>query len=364
MRVRASIFAVVAVAFAPFALGGDLRLHHIDGADQVHDVVTMSEFAPEATCAQDANTICLANNRFRLRATYTVNSQTGNAGAVRLTGDTGYFWFFSNTNVEAVVKVLDGCAVNNRFWVFAGGLTDQQATITITDTFNNSTKQYTNPSGTKFAPIQDTDAFATCSAPPPCEYTVEPSSFSVSAASTSRSLSVTAPGGCAWTAASNDGWLTITSGTSGSGTGTVNFSVAANPSTSSRTGTLTIAGRTVAVTQSGSTPPNQYDGSWSGTTNQSKPISFVIVGNAISSISFSYHAVGSCTVDGDTTVTYTPPRPLNGNTFSLSGSGQVSYTLNGTLTSSSTANGTLSVTFSNPFPPCSASTFTSWSASK
>jgi all-beta uncharacterized protein len=43
-------------------------------------------------------------------------------------------------------------------------------------------------------------------------------------------------------------WITITSG-SGSGNGTVTYSVAANSSTTSRSGSLTVAGQTVTVSQ-------------------------------------------------------------------------------------------------------------------
>ena len=52
---------------------------------------------------------------------------------------------------------------------------------------------------------------------------------------------------------SNASFITITSGSSGSGNGTVNYSVAANTGTTSRTGTMTIAGRTFTVTQAGTT---------------------------------------------------------------------------------------------------------------
>ena len=64
-------------------------------------------------------------------------------------------------------------------------------------------------------------------------------------------MSVTAGSGCSWTAASNAGWITATSAASGSGNGTVNYSVAAN-SGGLRTGTLTIAGQTFAVNQASS----------------------------------------------------------------------------------------------------------------
>jgi hypothetical protein len=45
-------------------------------------------------------------------------------------------------------------------------------------------------------------------------------------------------------------WVTITSGASGSGNGTVNYTVSANTATSSRSGALTIAGKSLAVTES------------------------------------------------------------------------------------------------------------------
>jgi Carboxypeptidase regulatory-like domain/Bacterial Ig-like domain (group 2) len=53
---------------------------------------------------------------------------------------------------------------------------------------------------------------------------------------------------CAWTAKSNDAFITISSGTSGNDTGTVTFAVALNIGPA-RVGTLTVAGQTVTVTQ-------------------------------------------------------------------------------------------------------------------
>src|SRR5215207_2703307 len=67
----------------------------------------------------------------------------------------------------------------------------------------------------------------------------------------SSTFSVTAPVGCGWSATSSTSWMAITNGGSGAGNGTVTFSAAANPTTAQRTGSLTIAGRTVTVTQSG-----------------------------------------------------------------------------------------------------------------
>ena len=115
------------------------------------------------SCTASNTRLCLAGSRFRVEAAWTTrDGDTGAGRAVPLTSDTGYFWFFSNTNVEMVVKVLDGCALNNRYWVFAGGLTNTRVRLTVTDMQTGTSKQYNNPQGTAFQPIQDTGAFATC----------------------------------------------------------------------------------------------------------------------------------------------------------------------------------------------------------
>jgi hypothetical protein len=114
------------------------------------------------TCVENDTTLCVGNNRFQVRATFAANGSSGDAHAVALTGDTGYLWFFSSGNVETVIKVLNACALNNRYWVFAGGLTNVHVVITVTDLKTQTTKTYMNPANTEFQPIQDTNAFATC----------------------------------------------------------------------------------------------------------------------------------------------------------------------------------------------------------
>ena len=84
-----------------------------------------------------------------------------------------------------------------------------------------------------------------------CSYAISPSSASYGSAGGSGSVSVTADAGCDWTAVSNAAWITVTAGANGSGNGSVSYSVAANGSTGSRNGTVTIAGQTFTVSQSG-----------------------------------------------------------------------------------------------------------------
>ena len=118
---------------------------------------------PEGDCVEDGETLCLNGDRFQVTSTWrTPAGETGSGQAIELTADTGYFWFFSPDNVEAVVKLLDGCGINDRFWVFTGGLTDVEVEMTILDTESGERQVYRNPLGTPFQPIQDTSAFATC----------------------------------------------------------------------------------------------------------------------------------------------------------------------------------------------------------
>jgi hypothetical protein len=82
-----------------------------------------------------------------------------------------------------------------------------------------------------------------------CTYTVSPTSRSLGSSGGTSTFSVGAPSGCAWTATETASWITITGGASGSGNGTVAFTVASNSATSARSATMTIGGRGAAVNQ-------------------------------------------------------------------------------------------------------------------
>jgi hypothetical protein len=81
-----------------------------------------------------------------------------------------------------------------------------------------------------------------------CSYSISPDNQKVAPEAGSGTISVSASSGCTWTAQSNESWITITSGTSGSGDGSVAFSYTANTG-KDRKGTLTVAGRTAHVDQ-------------------------------------------------------------------------------------------------------------------
>ena len=121
---------------------------------------TLAAQAP-ATMNWPLHNLDLAGSRFAVSTEYVLADGTSGPGhTVGLTADTGAFWFFSGANLEMLLKVLDGCAVDGHFWVFAAGLTNAQVVTTVTDTRTGVAKRYVNPQGAAFAPVQDTRAFA------------------------------------------------------------------------------------------------------------------------------------------------------------------------------------------------------------
>jgi immune inhibitor A len=85
-----------------------------------------------------------------------------------------------------------------------------------------------------------------------CNYSISPLLQAVASGGGAFTVSVTAGSSCSWTAASNAVWVSITGGGSGTGSGTVRYSVQPNTG-AARSGTLTIAGQTFTVNQAGTT---------------------------------------------------------------------------------------------------------------
>ena len=120
-------------------------------------------FAEVADCLEGDDTLCLNDGRFRVEVQWETDRDSDRGDAEALTNDTGDFWFFSPDNIELVVKVLDGCSFNERFWVYAGGLTDVKVIMTVIDSETGVAATYYNPPGTPFRPVLDNESFAVCS---------------------------------------------------------------------------------------------------------------------------------------------------------------------------------------------------------
>jgi hypothetical protein len=161
-----------------------------------------------------------------------------------------------------------------------------------------------------------------------CNYSINPTNkIFTAAASTDGSITVTTTGNCSWTATKSAPWVTITDGASGTGNGTVKFSVAENTG-AERTATITIGGQIFNITQQAPcafniTPPTTQSFSGGG-------------GNG----TFSVTSGNGCAWTAATTFPWiTLP---NGSTGT--GNGQVSFsvapnTTGGTRTGTITVNG-------------------------
>ena len=119
-------------------------------------------------CVRDATTACLQGGRFEVKVAWQTASGSGAAqvmsfGSDRAEGEeSAFWWFFSPTNFEMGVKVLNACvpALSNKYWVFVSGLTDQGWTLTVRDTANGAVKTYGNALGHLSQTFADTSAFS------------------------------------------------------------------------------------------------------------------------------------------------------------------------------------------------------------
>ena len=193
-----------------------------------------------AAIGPGGSTASAVSNSFSFQGTCapTLSSTGQSVGSGATTGSVG-------------VTAGTGCAwsaVSNASWISLTGATSGtgNGTVPYSVAANASTTQR---SGTLTVAGQ---TFTVTQAGAPCTYAISPASQSVVAGGGTGSTAVTAAAGCSWTGVSNNtSWLTVTSGASGSGNGTVAFSAAANASTTQRSGTLTVAGKTFTVTQAG-----------------------------------------------------------------------------------------------------------------
>lgn len=118
-----------------------------------------------APCIASATTLCVNSGRFQIEIDWRIpDGAVGQGQAVPIASapDSGLFYFFSPSNLEMLIKVLNGCALNDHYWVFFAATTNVQLTTTVTDTQTGRVKVYFNPLNNAAAPVQDTNAFPTC----------------------------------------------------------------------------------------------------------------------------------------------------------------------------------------------------------
>lgn len=137
-----------------------------DGAAPAAESVTvpppevfLAEDAPApllAPCASDATTLCLLGDRFEVVVDWMNGmSGTGMGQAEPVTSHSGAFWFFSPSNLELVVKIVETCPA---FEVHFAGFTDLEYTLQVTDTATGAMQSYVNSPGSVSA-VGDPTAF-------------------------------------------------------------------------------------------------------------------------------------------------------------------------------------------------------------
>jgi hypothetical protein len=151
---------------------------------------------------------------------------------------------------------------------------------------------------------------------------------------------------CDWNAVSNSAFITINSGASGTGSGTVNFTVAQNTTGAARVGTLTVAGQTVTINQDAAPQANTD----SVTTDEDTPVDINVLandsdpdGDTLSVTSTTQGANGATSIKPDKTVHYAPAQDYFG-------SDSFTYTINDGHGGTSTATVNVTINAVNDAP--------------
>jgi hypothetical protein len=140
--------------------------------DTIHDNNT-GQFIVSSTvtagasfsCAATSTALCLDGNRFRVQVFWRLADGTSDNGQVvpYFSSDSGIFWFFGPNNWELMVKVLNGCGLNQRHWVFAAATTNVEFILRVRDTNTGIVRMYFNPLGRAADALTDVSAFSGCS---------------------------------------------------------------------------------------------------------------------------------------------------------------------------------------------------------
>jgi len=144
-------------------------------------------------------------------------------------------------------------AVSNDAWITltAGAAGTGTGTVSYSIAVNASESSRT---GT-IAIAGQTFTVTQSGAAPVCTFTLSSTAVSLSNSSATGGVTVTPSSSiCPWTAGSSDSWITVTAGSTGTGTGIVTYSVSANTAASGRTGTINVAGQTFTVIQEDTAP--------------------------------------------------------------------------------------------------------------
>lgn len=111
-------------------------------------------------CVATPERLCLMQNRFGVEVSWTNYQSVSGSGIARpLTSDSGLFWFFSPANLELLVKMVDGCAFNGHYWVYAAATTDVEYHLRFTESASGAFRTFDNTLGTASPAFTSIEAF-------------------------------------------------------------------------------------------------------------------------------------------------------------------------------------------------------------
>jgi hypothetical protein len=160
-------------------------------------------------------------------------ASTGGTSTVTLTTTAGCAW--TAVSSDAWLTVASSTAT---------GTGPAEITYTAAANTGTSNRTATITVGGKVHSVTQT------AAAPSCTYELAPATRTVASAGITTTVAMTTAASCSWTAVSNQPWLTIAQGSAaGNGPAEITYTVAPNPTASSRTAMVTAGGRTHTVTQ-------------------------------------------------------------------------------------------------------------------
>ena len=156
-------------------------------------------------------------------------SDTGGGGFVSLTAsNAACAWSLVNTNP----------------WISITSATNGTGSATV----NYLVDANPNPLGRTGTVVIAGQTFTVTQSGVTCTYALTPTNVAHSSAGGTGSVSIATGASCAWTVRTTNDWIQFTSPTNGTGHGSFNYALLANWNTA-RTGTVTVAGQTLRVTQ-------------------------------------------------------------------------------------------------------------------
>ena len=149
------------------ANASEALLYTIEDASNYSPTIVRDR-VPAWECTEDGHRACLQDGRFLVEARVSFTRSSGERVVDRAVGvkeamlngppkTASLFWFFAEDNPELLVKVVNGCHVTGRYWVFGSAATDLDYSVLVTDNATGVTMTWRRDSSDPL--INDTAAF-------------------------------------------------------------------------------------------------------------------------------------------------------------------------------------------------------------